>query len=60
MMLQLHALDRIIRPGISLERAEVLRRCRSLCTFDPRLLMMISMTEFHLLSRDEAGALSFY
>ena len=55
----LQSLSSLLRPGVQLQRNEVIKRYRSLKNHSREVLQFICMTEFHMLSKTEKGELRF-
>lgn len=55
----LSALTRIIEPGITLTRNEVIKRYRAMWGYNKNLLQLLCMTEFTFLGKNEKGELFF-
>jgi hypothetical protein len=55
MLHHLYSLNSIIQPGVILERKEVIKRCRSLASFDQKIFQLLCMTEFFMLYSNEKG-----
>ncbi len=53
------SLTRIIEPGITLTRNEVIKRYRAMAGCKKVLLQILCMTQFTLLGKDEKGELYF-
>jgi hypothetical protein len=51
----LSALNGIIEPGISLTKTEVIKRYRSIKNFNQKLLQLLQMTQFSMLTKSEKG-----
>jgi hypothetical protein len=58
MLQYLDRLKSLLPSGTSIERTEVIKRYRSSKQFDKRILHILQMTEFFMLSRNEKGEIS--
>lgn len=57
MLFPIHTLNPIIEPGISLSKNEVLKRYRSLASYNALILRLLLMLPFSFLQKDESGNL---
>jgi hypothetical protein len=53
----LSSLSRIIEPGISLDRNEVIKRYRALANCKKQILQLLCMTQFIMLVKNDKGEL---
>jgi hypothetical protein len=59
MLYFISALSKLVEPGITLTRNEVIKRYRAMAGCKKGLLQILCMTQFTLLGKDEKGELYF-